>query len=651
MHIYVENQRGERFLVSEGWSSSPTVFDNDFSADLLATFSPAILDQIFDRFLAHSALVSSFGHAELTQDLLHTQQFPGLPTHFSRDHIEVYTAVRQRRILVEEAPLGEPVLDERQTSLRSRIRMALQKIIAEERAEAARIDAVHQKRNELEKLGAQVSQVAKGLGQAGWDLVVWTKDIAEVALLVNPIRMQTQLASATYDYYAHDKSFEASSREYMGKVKKEIVDVLGFDPSTITVEQLEQAFEIAHLVYDDDGLRSDISRFAKDYVKAQHSLEISEFAGGGVFEIILTIVLAAFTGGVGGAAAMAKNARLMFRFKDVGDLILDFAKYQKQRKRLKKYKGVKSESASFSDFRSDEVQKRVSSTEHSKKTASSGSVRRGPPVSLDEAEKRLSEARIKIQAGGYKPKYKDTELLDIVSKGELNDRFYMRLVFGDPASIKNKTMGFPRPSGRAPYWATTFDMAEAADSDPELLAGLFGISDFSPDQKFSIAIIDMDKLPPQAERKNFIPTYENMAVFGDSELAQELSDMGVEMDDIMDVSISEDYGEFISEFGKTGGNIHRREDVAGFAEVYTSDPQKRDILVARHIVQSEFGANELFSGNGLTKVDPGSRYAEEIGQKYGVVETFTFERDPLSIGDLEKSGAVKIIPAKIIKGI
>ncbi|WP_143735484.1 DUF6531 domain-containing protein, partial [Microbulbifer mangrovi] len=355
MHIYVENQRGERFLVSEGWSSSPTVFDNDFSADLLATFPPAVLDQIFDRFLAHGALVTSFGHAEVTQDLLHTQQFPGLPAHFSRDHIEVYTAVRQRRILVEEAPLGEPVLDERQTSLRSRIRMALQKIIAEERAEAARIDAVHQKRNELEKLGAQVSQVAKGLGQAGWDLVVWTKDIAEVALLVNPIRMQTQLASATYDYYAHDKSFEDSSREYMGKVKKEIVDVLGFDPSTITVEQLEQAFEVAHLVYDDDGLRSDISRFAKDYVKAQHSLEISEFAGGGVFEIILTIVLAAFTGGVGGAAAMAKNARLMFRFKDVGDLILDFAKYQKQRRRLSKTRGAKSEGTSFKTLKSEEV--------------------------------------------------------------------------------------------------------------------------------------------------------------------------------------------------------------------------------------------------------------------------------------------------------
>jgi|GEM_PF-2236530 len=355
MQIYVESQRGIRYLVSEGWSTAPTHFDNEYFADLLATFPRAALDQIYDRFLAHQMLLPVGAALSAHADIPVADSFPGVPTHFTDEHRAVYTAVRQYRILIEEAPLSESTLDDKQSGLRHKIRMGLQKIIAEERAEAARIQVEHDKRSELGKLAVEAAHVAKGLGQAAWGLGVWAKDIAEVAMLVSPVRMQSRLASATYDYYANDKSFEASSSEYLGRVKKEIVDVLGFDPSTITAQQLEQAFEVAHLVYDDDTLRSDIGRFAKDYMSAQHRLEIAEFAGAGVFEIILTLVLAAFTGGVGGVAAMAKNGRLMFRFREVGDLVLDFARLQRQRMRLKNRRGTVSSAANFSDLDADEV--------------------------------------------------------------------------------------------------------------------------------------------------------------------------------------------------------------------------------------------------------------------------------------------------------
>ena len=355
MQVYVENKRGQRFRVVEGWQSPSIIFENEASAELLIAFPPAALDQIYDQFLARNmqCTIGMFPTGEGTP--LQVTQFPGVPAHFSEAHKAVYTAVRKHQILIEEAPLGEVVLEERQSSTRQKIRLALQKIVAEERVEAARIQAVHEKRSELEKVGAHLSRGAEGFGDAVWGLAVWAKDVAEVALVVNPIRMQAEMMGATYDYFVHDKSFEASRNEYLGEVKKEVVDVLGFDPTTITAEQLKQAFEIAQLVYDDPALRGDIGRFAKDYVKAQHSLEISEFAGGGVFEIVLTIVLAAFTGGVGAAAAMAKNARLMFRFKDVGDLILDFAKFQKQRKMLQKKRAAKIESSSYSTLKSEEV--------------------------------------------------------------------------------------------------------------------------------------------------------------------------------------------------------------------------------------------------------------------------------------------------------
>ncbi|WP_299599172.1 RHS repeat-associated core domain-containing protein [uncultured Microbulbifer sp.] len=355
MQIYVENQRGIRYLISEGWSTAPTYFDNDYFADLLVTFPASALDQIYDRFLAQSAPLSPEVAVVGNQDSLITDQFPGAPFYFTQEHRAVYAAVRQHRLLIEEAPLAESTLDDHQSALRHKIRMVLQKIVAEERAEAARIQVEYEKRSKLGKLTAEAEHLGKGLGQAVWNLGVWAKDVTEVAMLVSPTRLQTQMANAAYDYAVNDISFEQSATEHLGRVKKEIVDVLGFDPSTITAEQLEQAFQIAHLVYDDDGLRADIGRFAKDYVSAQHRLEIAEFAGAGVFEIILTVVLAAFTGGVGGAAAMAKNARLMFRFREVGDLILDFAKHQKQRLRLKKSRGAKSETAPLTALDSEDV--------------------------------------------------------------------------------------------------------------------------------------------------------------------------------------------------------------------------------------------------------------------------------------------------------
>lgn len=47
-------------------------------------------------------------------------------------------------------------------------------------------------------------------------------------------------------------------------------------------------------------------------------------------------------------------------------------------------------------------------------------------------------------------------------------------------------------------------------------------------------------------------------------------------------------------------------------------------------MQLEFGANTLYSGIGLTKVAPESRYADDIGQDYGVMETFTCRRSTRS---------------------
>ncbi|GAB2528843.1 hypothetical protein [Microbulbifer agarilyticus] len=355
MQVFVEDRHGQRFRVVEGWESATTIFDNSASADLLDSFPPTALDQIFDRFLAQKTLLPVGVQDEDFSTQLFSQQFPAVPAHFSSEHQAVYSAVRSYQLLIEEAPFSEGVLDDRQSSIRHGIRQGLQRIVAEERAEAARIQSVHEKRSELGKVGAHVAHGLKGLGSAAWGLGVWVKDVAEVALIIRPARMRAEMIRAASNYAIRDKSLESSQQEYFDQIKKEVMDVLGFDPTKVTAEQLAQAFDVAQLVYDDAELRADIGRFAKDYASAQHSLEISEIAGGGVFEIVLTIVLAVFTGGVGAVAVMAKNTRLLAHFKNIGELFLDFTKCQKQRIRLAKRRGVNPNSADFRNFESEEI--------------------------------------------------------------------------------------------------------------------------------------------------------------------------------------------------------------------------------------------------------------------------------------------------------
>ena len=88
------------------------------------------------------------------------------------------------------------------------------------------------------------------------------------------------------------------------------------------------------------------------------------------------------------------------------------------------------------------------------------------PASLEEAVSILAARRQQIATQGYQQKYSDAELATKAQQGEVNDRFLLRLIFGDAAKAASGTLGFRRPSGRAPYWSTTFDMAEAADTDP-----------------------------------------------------------------------------------------------------------------------------------------------------------------------------------------
>ena len=286
--------------------------------------------------------------------------------------------------------------------------------------------------------------------------------------------------------------------------------------------------------------------------------------------------------------------------------------------------------------------------EQSENTASQSS-KKVEPTSLEHAQQILAERRKQIEQSGYKPKYSDAELLAMAEAGDIaNDRFHVRLVFNNPENAMNSTLGFRRDSGRAPYWATTFDMAEAADTDPELLACIFGIEDYSPDCEFSLVIIDTHNLPPQAERQTFVPTFDNMTAFCNSEFTDEEIGSLLDTSAVINEKCAEEYAAFMAGYKATGLSVHDPKLIKQHLEFIGADKETKEKILLRHKVQAELGANPLFSGNGLTKVNHDNRYSNQTPQQFGVAETVTFERDPLTIKNLGSS--VAVVPAKPIKG-
>ena len=240
--------------------------------------------------------------------------------------------------------------EDRRGILRVKIRQALAEIIAQEKIEAAG----HARRLAQEgKFGQAMIYTGaffSGLWDAGADLVKWASDINDVfspsQRLLRPLRAAAR-ARKRVEESGEDFS-AAMADEYLKGEKRELVELIGFDPTAITSQQVDLAIEITELIWDDAALRQDITRFALDYANAQHDIEIINLAGGVAFEVLFTIVLTAVTMGAGLSVGAASQVRHLRKFRKVGKLFVEFAEQAK--KHLRKAAKIDKSKARKSDF-------------------------------------------------------------------------------------------------------------------------------------------------------------------------------------------------------------------------------------------------------------------------------------------------------------
>ncbi len=262
-------------------------------------------------------------------------------------------------------------------------------------------------------------------------------------------------------------------------------------------------------------------------------------------------------------------------------------------------------------------------------------------ASFEEAEQRLADAREEIQkrkqAGEppYKPKYSDTELLEMVETGPVaNERF---LVSVQPKNTAHDaTLAHQKDSGLVPVWTTSLDQLEAADTDPELIHQVLGAhSNYDPDKEYVMHIIDRGENLENFGNNTIVPDWDNLADASVRELG------GPYDEDIIRETMNSEYQEVyaarMEEFWSAGGNQFTEEHIDIFSGKLGGKHSK--LFVARHKIRTEIGANTEFTGNGLTAS------TAEGGGEFGVVETLSLEKNLPKLSDLQdpNNGIVKTI--------
>src|SRR5690554_3149674 len=135
---------------------------------------------------------------------------------------------------------------------------------------------------------------------------------------------------------------------------------------------------------------------------------------------------------------------------------------------------------------------------------------------------------------------------------------------------------------------------------------------------------------------SFIPTYDKLGALAKSEMT---STNPAHIDAVMTESYSKTYAAHVAEAKREGVDLNNTDHLNKFAAQKGLSAEDKELLETRHEINKNYGANEDFLGNGLTK----DNNAPAGQARYGTVETFTQDKNPQTLGQLEKNGVIKIV--------
>ena len=235
-------------------------------------------------------------------------------------------------------------------TLHKTIKDVLNEILAERQAEAETepTEARLERMGAFEQGGSQLASARRGFWNGAVGLIEFAKDtlvtVANIDEYLSPIERLNNLLEDSYKSYQSGDLTEGKWRQSLldNMEQEELEDLtrlLGFDLNKIDLTLITEAYEITALIARDDATLAILKNFAKDYVGAQSSLDWAEFAGGGVFDIVLAALLIAFTRGARLVAQEAgSKISHISRLRKLGGLLRHLGKVLKRKQLNKKIK-------------------------------------------------------------------------------------------------------------------------------------------------------------------------------------------------------------------------------------------------------------------------------------------------------------------------
>ncbi len=516
--------------------------------------------------------------------------------------------------------LGSSATDDMVRQERKVIIAGLQRLLEQERKDTEARETVYQQMPRYEKALVNTGAVFQGAYDAGIGLFDFVVGVSDLAHPTKALMDGLKSAWSANQGNGANSWYESFNSLYDDKRRERWVRAIGFSPSDISREDIAKAYELASLVMTDAQLSAALKDFVTDYAAIQHHTEYAYIGGAIAFELVLAGLLAATTLGAGNAAQASSRIRHARILAGLGPAFGRFAealKLQGLRKiwrdfdlnRKKRFEAEASPRPKGVD--PDPVQL---------------STRPGKvlPRSFGEAKKLLADARNSIIANGKapSPKYTQEQLHHIAQEGFADEKFIVRLV-EEPHVHRNGphngTLGKEGPAG-VQVWSTSFDQIAHLDTDPKLITEAMGVN-YKPDAKYKLAIIDQADAVKYADAETIVPTYGNLTKFVEEKLPGKVENPALTKE-VMTPEYSREYEALIKEMPEDAWS-----DPLGRARYLRRkglNAEEGKAFDTRFSIQSNTGANEHYTGNGLTKT-----ISSTVDQPvYGAVEAFSLHKSP-----------------------
>lgn len=262
------------------------------------------------------------------------------------------------------------------------------------------------------------------------------------------------------------------------------------------------------------------------------------------------------------------------------------------------------------------------------------------PADLAEVVTRLAAARERLaRTGRVTMRYPEAELRALTAAGTVpHARFVARFVPDAPR--EDQPLGRPRPGMATPLWMTTFEQLEAADTDPEVIAAMLGLP-YDPAARYHLIVVkDLGADP--AQRPALVPaTREALGELACRHLATPAFPAAI-LTDSMAPAYQPTYRALLEKLHAGGYKEWLSDDLEAFVakEPSLAEPAAQRRFRARLRVHLQFGASELFRGDGMTELVGGDT------RQVGVQEVFVLDPAPKPIGEYARSNRLVAVPCR-----